>query len=166
MHVMSRTPRLWVEQLWDKIDWFLFHIESEDDLHELLFDCRKRGKKVGVVWRPGMSLGSLLTYLPHVDFAMVLGIREPGRSGQQMQPEAIDVVKALDEMRERYEFQVMFDGGVKTTNVMDIPAKYVIAASAVIGAENPVYAAHVLRSAAKFIRDPQIREVRERRKAS
>jgi pentose-5-phosphate-3-epimerase/putative flippase GtrA len=166
MHVMSRTPRAWVEQLWDKIDWFLFHIESEDDLHELMFDCRKRGKKVGVVWRPGMSLGSLLSYLPHVDFAMVLGIREPGRSGQQMQPEAIEVVAALDEMRERYDFQVMFDGGVKTTNVMDIPAKYVIAASAVIGAENPVYAAHVLRSAAKFIHDPKLREFRERRKVS
>jgi pentose-5-phosphate-3-epimerase/putative flippase GtrA len=166
MHVMSRTPRVWVEQLWDKIDWFLFHIESEDDLHELMFECRKRGKKVGVVWRPGMSLGSLLTYLPHVDFAMVLGIREPGRSGQQMQPEAIEVVEALDEMRDRYDYQVMFDGGVKTTNVMDIPAKYVIAASAVIGAANPVYAAHVLRSAARFIHQPANREVRERRKVA
>lgn len=166
MHVMSRTPRRWVEQLWDQIDWFLFHIESEDDLHELFFDCRRRGKKVGVVWRPGMSLGSLLSYLPHVDFAMVLGIREPGRSGQQMQPEAISVVAALDEMRDRYNLQVMFDGGVKTTNVMDIPAKYVIAASAVIGAENPVYAAHVLRSAARFIHDPQVRAFRERRKVA
>lgn len=166
MHVMSRTPRVWVEKLWDKIDWFLFHIESEDDLFELMFECRKHGKKVGVVWRPGISLGELLTYLPHVDFAMVLGIREPGRSGQQMQPEAIEVVSALDELRERYHFQVMFDGGVKTTNVMNIPAKYIIAASAVIGAENPVYAAHVLRSAAKFIHDPQVRALRERRKVS
>lgn len=166
MHVMSRTPRVWVEKLWDKIDWFLFHIEAEDDLHELMFECRKRGKKVGVVWRPGMSLGALLSYLPHVDFAMVLGIREPGRSGQQMQPEAIEVVAALDEMRDRYDFQVMFDGGVKTTNVMNIPAKYVIAASAVIGAANPVYAAHVLRSAARFIHAPEVRAIRERRKVA
>jgi pentose-5-phosphate-3-epimerase len=109
-----------------------------------------RGKKVGVVWRPGFDPAGLLPYLPHVDFVMVLGIREPGRSGQIMCPEALDVVATIGALRGRYKYEVMFDGGVKTSNVADIPARYIVAASAVINADNPIAAAHMLRSAALF----------------
>ena len=82
-----------------------------------------------------------------VDFVMVLGIREPGRSGQQMCPEALDVVATVAQLRGRYKYEVMFDGGVKTTNVADIPARYIVAASAVLCADNPIQAASVIRSA-------------------
>jgi pentose-5-phosphate-3-epimerase/putative flippase GtrA len=150
LHIMSRLPRQWMEATWSLVDWYLLHIESEDDLSDLIFQCRVRGKKVGVVWRPGFDPAGLLPYLPHVDFAMVLGIREPGRSGQAMCPEALDVVATLSALRGRYKFEVMFDGGVKTTNVADIPARYIVAASAVIQAEDPIAAAHMLRSAALF----------------
>ena len=40
-------------------------------------------KQVGVVWHPTTGpLSDVLRWLPHVDFAAVLGIPEPGRSGQ------------------------------------------------------------------------------------
>jgi pentose-5-phosphate-3-epimerase/putative flippase GtrA len=166
MHIMSLVPRRWIEATWDQVDWYLLHIEAEDDLFDLIFQCRLRGKKVGVVWRPGFDPAGLLPYLPHVDFAMVLGIREPGRSGQSMCPEALDVVATLSALRNRYQYEVMFDGGVKTTNVADIPARYIVAASAVLQAENPIQAAHVLRSAALFhphIRSPKARRTKEHR---
>lgn len=46
----------------------------------------------------------------------------------------------------------MFDGGVKANNVAQIPAKYVVAASAVVEAIDPVEATHILRSGARFRR--------------
>lgn len=150
LHVMSRLPRQWIEATWDQVDWYLLHIEAEDDLFDLVFQCRLRGKKVGVVWRPGFDPAGLLPYLPHVDFVMVLGIREPGRSGQMMCPEALDVVSTVSSLRGRYKYEVMFDGGVKTSNVADIPARYIVAASAVVNADNPIAAANMLRSAALF----------------
>ncbi len=155
LHVMSLVPRQWIEATWDQVNWYLLHIEAEDDLFDLIFQCRVRGKKVGVVWRPGFDPAGLLPYLPHVDFVMVLGIREPGRSGQTMCPEALDVVATVGSLRGRYKYDVMFDGGVKTTNVADIPARYIVAASAVINSDNPIQAAHVIRSAALF--HPHIR---------
>ncbi len=150
LHIMSLRPKQWVEQTWNEVDWFLFHLEAEDDLMELIFACRERNKLAGVVWRPGIPTAALLPFLPHVDFVMVLGIREPGRSGQQMCPEAIDVAATLSRLRFRYGYEVMFDGGVKAANVSQIQAKYIVAASAVIKAEKPIQAAHVLRSGAKF----------------
>lgn len=67
-----------------------------------------------------------------------------------MCPEALDVVATVGSLRGRYKYEVMFDGGVKTSNVADIPARYIVAASAVINADNPIAAANALRSAALF----------------
>ncbi|MEX2187088.1 MAG: GtrA family protein [Pirellulales bacterium] len=152
LHVMSRYPRHWVERTWNYVDWYLLHVDAQDDLWELIFDCRQRDKRVGLVWRDGNSLASLMPYLPHLDFVMVLGIRQPGVSGQPMCPRALEVTATLDRLRVRYGFDVMFDGGVKETNVGDIPAKYVVAASAVLQAKNPIDVAHRLRTGAKYER--------------
>ena len=40
-----------LERTWQEVDWYLFHLEAEDDLLDLLFVCRQRNKRVGVVWR-------------------------------------------------------------------------------------------------------------------
>ena len=84
----------------------------------------------------------LMPYLAHVDFVMVLGIAQPGQSGQPMQEEAIQVAAMLDGMRERYGFEVIFDGGVNAGNIARIRAKYVVAASAGVARRQP----HPLRS--------------------
>lgn len=152
LHVMSRHPRGWVERTWNYVDWYLLHVEAQDDLWQLIFECRQRDKRVGVVWRAGDTFASLMPYLPHVDFVMVLGIRQPGVSGQPVCPQALEVTATLDRLRGRYGFDVMFDGGVKASNVGAIPAKYIVAASAVLQAENPIDIAHLLRTGAKYER--------------
>jgi pentose-5-phosphate-3-epimerase/putative flippase GtrA len=152
LHVMSTRPRRWVEATWSLVDWYLLHVESEDDLSALIFQCRMRRKRIGIVWRPGTAVERLLPLLPHVDFAMVLGIRQPGYSGQEICPETLNVATTLQRLRSRYGFEVMFDGGVKEFNVGEIPAKYVVAASAVIEAADPVAATHVLRTGARYHR--------------
>lgn len=145
LHVMSRRPRQWVEQLWDRVDWVLLPCESEDDLLELVFECRLRGKRPGVVWRQGIEARQLMPLLPHVDFVMVLGIAEPGRSGQALSDEGLAVARTLDAMRPHYGYELMFDGGVKTTNIGAIPGRYVVSASAVLNADQPTDAAYYLR---------------------
>lgn len=152
LHVMSLHPQQWVERTWNYVDWYLLHVESRDDLWELIFACRQHNKRVGVVWREGNSVAALLPYLPHVDFVMVLGIRQPGVSGQPMCSRALEVAATLDRLRDRYGFDVMFDGGVKESNVGAVAAKYIVAASAVLQAENPIHAAHRLRTGAKYER--------------
>lgn len=152
LHIMSRTPRKWLPEAWDLADWFLFHADSEDDLFDLFLQCRQRRKKVGVVWKTGQSPGDLLPYLPHVDFVMVLGIQQPGQSGQKLLPEAVEVAATFDAMRRRYGYEVMFDGGVNADTVSQIPAKYIVAASAVLKADDPIRISHTLRTGAWYER--------------
>jgi ribulose-phosphate 3-epimerase len=150
LHIMSLQPRQWVEKTWQDVDSYLFHLEAEDDLFELMFACREKRKRVGIVWRPGFSAASLMPFLAHVDYVTVLGIREPGRSGQQICEESIAMAATLNRLCRRYGFELMFDGGVKASNVSQIDAKYIVAASGVLNAERPIKAAHVLRSGAKY----------------
>lgn len=152
LHIMSRTPRKWLPQAWDVADWFLFHADAEDDLFDLFLQCRERGKKVGIAWKVGHSPGDLMPYLPHVDFVMILGIQQPGQSGQKLLPEAVAVAATFHALRERYGYEVMFDGGVSAETVAQIPAKYVVAASAVLKADDPIRISHTLRTGACYER--------------
>jgi pentose-5-phosphate-3-epimerase len=152
VHLMTRTPAVWLPQVWDSVDWVLVHVEG-DDLAEVIAECRVRGKKVGVVWHPATGpLARMLPWLPHVDFAAVLGIPEPGRSGQELLDEAVEGTDALDRLRKRYGYEVLFDGGVSPATIKRIRAKYVVAASAVLRAENPVRIASSLRTGARYDR--------------
>jgi pentose-5-phosphate-3-epimerase/putative flippase GtrA len=151
LHIMSRSPRPWVEQTWDEVDWYLFHADA-GDLTALIAECRLRGKKVGIVWHCSVAFHDVLPHLPHVDFAMALGIPEPGRSGQKLVEEALNVTDTLDRLRERYGYEVMFDGGVNLTTISRIRAKYIVAASAVLHAADPVRTVHTLRTGARYER--------------
>ncbi len=150
LHIMSRTPRKWAEKAWDKADWFLFHADIDDDLIGLIEECRHRGKQVGIVWHQAAAKVSLLPYLPHVDFVMVLAVAEPGRSGQPIVSEALDMVSYFERLRSRYGYHLMVDGGVTTKNTSKIPAKYIVAASAVLRAQNPINVAHALMTGGRF----------------
>lgn len=150
MHIMSLTPLRWVEQAWDDVDWFLFHLESRDDLLEVIARCRLHRKKVGVVWHGSTPLGDVLQWLPHVDFVMVLGIAEPGRSGQPLNPAALEITAVLDGLKDKYGYELMFDGGVNSKTIRNIRAKYVVAASAILRSEHPILSVHTLQTSAQY----------------
>lgn len=152
LHVMSHTPAYWMCRAWDRVDWVLFHVGGSDDLFDLIAESRLRGKKVGVVWHVSNALTDMLPYLPHVDFVMVLGIAQPGKSGQKLLEEAVAVAETLDGMRPRYGFEVMFDGGVSVATLPRIRAKYIVSASAVLRATDPIRASHTLRTGARYDR--------------
>src|SRR5262249_42408137 len=132
LHVMSRRPRQWCERTWDRVDWYLLPCDGYDDLMELIFECRFREKKVSIVWHGEAPLGELLPYLPHVDFVMVLGIAQPGKSGQALSERGLAVAQTLERMRPLYHYDLMFDGGVKAHNVAQIPGRYIVSASGVL----------------------------------
>lgn len=147
LHIMSKEPERWVKACIDDVDWLLFHNYEGIELFDLFWYCRQHGKKCGVVWHVDNQDANYLRYLPHIDFVMVLGIQSPGESGQELLPEALQTTRVFDAMMHLYSYEVIFDGGVTLKNVKDIPAKYVVAASAVLNHQNPIRATQLLISA-------------------
>lgn len=145
LHVMSLRPRKWVEQTWGQVDWYLLPGESQDDLQELIADCRRRGKRVGIVWRPGVSCEQLTPYLPLVDSVMVMGIARLGVSGQTLHEPSLAAAAAFDRLRSQYSFELLFDGGVNVQNAARIPGQYLVSASGVLASPAPRASAEALR---------------------
>jgi ribulose-phosphate 3-epimerase len=146
LHVMSKTPLRWIEQCWQSVDWIVLHVDVLDDVMEVIASCRQWGRRVGIVWHESITLAQMLPYLPHVDFVVVLGIAQPGRSGQVMTEESLQAAALLNDMASRYGYELIFDGGVTTDNVDRIPAQILVSSSHVLQAENPIHAALALRS--------------------
>ncbi|VTS04957.1 GtrA family protein [Tuwongella immobilis] len=149
LHVMSTDPQRWLKLTWEQVDWYLLHANTPNLLHWIC-ECRIRGKKVGIVWHESCDVETMFPLLPHVDFVMILGIGQPGVSGQPMNPRALQMAEWFDSMRSRYGYEVMFDGSVNTETIGRIRARYVVAASAVLQAMNPVRVIHVLKTGAKY----------------
>jgi len=149
MHFMTLEPERWLDQTWDYVDWYLFHANTPD-LMERLTECRLHGKKVGVVWHDSCPVADVIHFLPHVDFVMVLGIAKPGVSGQKLHPRALAMAEVFDSLRDRYQYEVMFDGSVNAETIPSIRATYVVAASAVLRATDPVHMIHVLKTGARY----------------
>lgn len=147
LHVMSRRPLRWIEECWDVADCVLVHLDIDDDVMEVIARCREMRCKVGVVWHHTVSYGELMPYLPHVDYVMVLGIDQPGHSGQPLMQAALEAVNLFDGLTSRYGYELIFDGGVTKDNVGRIPARIVVSSSAVLRAENPGQATLLLRGA-------------------
>ncbi len=140
LHIMSRRPLRWIEATWDLVDWYLIHPDGDEPALDVIFACRAKGKKVGVVWHQAAPIHLTMRCLPYVDLVMVLGVSQPGHSGQELASQAIEAVSVLDQLRDRFGYQIIFDGGVTTANVSDIPAKYIVSASAVLTSDHPVQA--------------------------
>ena len=148
LHLMSRTPLEWIERCWEFADCFLVHVDVEDDLMEVIARCRQKQRRVGVVWHHTVTFADVMPYLPHVDFVMVLGIDDPGRSGQKLMECALEAAVMFDGLAARYGYELIFDGGVTKENVHRVPARIVVSSSSVLRAENPAHTALLLRGPA------------------
>jgi ribulose-phosphate 3-epimerase len=140
VHIMSKSPYHWVRECIDDVDVVLVHIDSDDNIYQIIAECRSKQKKFGVVAHSSVDLADLLPYLPHVDYVLVLGIEKPGHSGQTLMPQAINMAHTLALLSRRYNYNLIFDGGVTLQNVNNIPAEYIVSSSAVLRNENPVRA--------------------------
>jgi ribulose-phosphate 3-epimerase len=146
LHIMSRKPREWVDKCIDGVDVILVHIDGEDDVMDIISQCRLHGKQAGVVAHHSVALSEVIPYLPHVDFVLVLGIEKPGYSGQLMVPTALGLADTLQSMSGRYGFRLIFDGGVTMENSGRIRSEYIVSSSTVLRAWNPVYACLAIKS--------------------
>jgi pentose-5-phosphate-3-epimerase/putative flippase GtrA len=145
LHVMSRRPLRWIEACAGFVDCFLVHVGGDDDLMEVIARCRQKQRRIGLVWHHAVTFSELMPYLPHVDFVMVLGVEQAGRSGQPLMEAALEAAALFDGLGSRYGFELIFDGGVTKENVHRIPARIIVSSSSVLRAENPAHTALLLR---------------------
>jgi len=149
-HVMSRHPSKWVDKVAPFSDWIVFHSEMDEDIEKLKAMCKARHRKVGIALMPATPIESIEKYLKGLDLVLVLGISKPGEYGQSLSASALSKLELLAGLRDKYGFELCFDGGVKLSNIHKIDAKYIVSGSAVLNADNPKGVIHNLKTSSKY----------------
>ena len=143
VHLRIIEPVRYVEQFCDAgADLVTVHVESDtaENIHAAIDKIHARGKKAGIVLKPGTPAEAALPYLPKVEIILVMTV-EPGFGGQKFMADMMPKVSALrqwiDEKNPACELEV--DGGVdpQTCKVcIAAGANVLVAGSAVYKAED------------------------------
>ena len=134
-HLMIENPGQYVERFVEAgADMVSVHQEADPHLDRTLAAIRAAGAKAGAALNPATPVSTLSEVLDKVDYVLVMSVN-PGYSGQQFIPGALDKIAQLRELREihRANFLIQVDGGVGQKNIENVVragADLVVAASA------------------------------------
>ena len=140
-HLMINDPK-------DKVDWFIdagaaivyIHPESGNDMLETLKHIRERYVKSGIAINPETTIGEVEELLPYSDYILVMTVH-PGFAGQKFIEEVKDKIKDLVELKKKYGYQIVIDGGCSPDRIRELHGMgcdgYVLGTSALFGKDKP-----------------------------
>jgi len=139
-HLMTETP----EKHFAAIkkaggDSVTVHYEACPDLNSVVLAARTHDLQVGLAFKPETSAAyaAHAAITSHVDIVLCMSI-EPGYSGQEFMPEAIDRIRVLRSVLPR-EVHVQVDGGIGPENikaVRDAGATLFVAGTSIFARED------------------------------
>ena len=142
VHLMIVEPVRYVERFCDAgADLVTVHVESDtqENIRAAISKIHAKGKKAGVVLKPGTPAEAVLPFLEEVELVLVMTV-EPGFGGQKfmadMMPKVAAIRKFIDARNPACELEV--DGGVAPDTCracIDAGANVLVAGSAVFKAE-------------------------------
>ena len=96
--------------------YITFHVEADCDVLATIKLIHDNNALAGISIKPNTSVLEIEKYLPYVDMVLVMSV-EPGFGGQKFMPEAIEKVKCLYELKDKfnYKYLINIDGGIKDT---------------------------------------------------
>ena len=143
VHLMIERPVRYVEQFCDAgADLVTCHVEADsgENIRDALRRIHAKGKRAGVVLKPGTPAEAALPFLGACDIVLVMTV-EPGFGGQKfmadMMPKVERIRRWIDERGLGCELEV--DGGVDLSTrelCVKAGAGVLVAGSAVYGAED------------------------------
>jgi ribulose-phosphate 3-epimerase len=139
VHLMVDNPERHIPQVARAGgDSVTFHVEASADPTATISLAREHGLGAGVAFKPGTPVADAAAAAAEgADLALCMSI-EPGYSGQEFMPEALDRIAELRGLLPEDVF-VQVDGGIGTQNVRkahDAGAALLVAGSAIFARED------------------------------
>ncbi len=148
VHLMIENPEQFVDEFTDAgADVLSIHAEASTGLYHAVEMIKGRGAGAGVALNPGTPVSAIRDVASLVDLVLVMTVN-PGFGGQKLIPAALRKVPLVRAMI-RPEAAIEVDGGVNRSNireVVELGADWIVAGSAVFGAEDPGDEARLLQA--------------------
>jgi ribulose-phosphate 3-epimerase len=111
-HLMITNPDKYASDFMDcGADLISFHPETSSKPLKLIQQIKKRGVKAGLALNPDIPVKSILKYLPHVDYVLLMSVF-PGFAGQEFIESVLEKIDYLKRERGRMKFAIEIDGGI------------------------------------------------------
>lgn len=148
VHLMIEHPEKFMEDFARAgSDVLSVHAEACPQLYHAVEAIKGLGMGAGVAINPGTHVSAVREVASLVDVVLVMTVN-PGFGGQKLIPAALAKVPMIRKMI-RPEAALELDGGVDRANirrVVEMGANWIVAGSAVFGAEDPGAEARVLQN--------------------
>jgi ribulose-phosphate 3-epimerase len=139
VHLMVERPGYLLEAFAPHADAISVHAEADPHLHRLLGEIRRLGCAAGIAINPGTPIDFVTALVGAVDYVNCMAVN-PGFAGQSFIPTTPDKVARL-RMELPDEVWIEVDGGIAPGTLpaaRDAGASWLVSASAIFGAEDPV----------------------------
>ena len=115
VHIMLEGLQLDIIEAVIDAECDIVSLHAEDiqrNVFKFISYIKGRGKKVGIVLNPSVSLDMMRYYIEQVDLLTFMGVT-PGFPKQDLIPCVLDKIREAHELREKhgYSFKTMIDGG-------------------------------------------------------
>jgi ribulose-phosphate 3-epimerase len=153
VHLMIENPERYIQPFSEAgADMISVHQEATYHLDRVLTMIREHGCKSGAVINPATPVSALSEVLDSVDHVLVMSVN-PGFGGQKFIPGALEKIRRLKEIRERYNysFRIEVDGGLGPENVMDVVragAEILVAGTSIFHTPDPAEAVRAMKQIA------------------
>ncbi|AEA01392.1 MULTISPECIES: D-allulose 6-phosphate 3-epimerase [Aerococcus] len=109
-HLMVNDMSFWVKKMINlNCDWICMHVERLNGLAFRLIDqIHDAGLKAGVVLNPETAIESIYPYIDLVDKVTIMTV-DPGFAGQRFLPVALEKIKQLKELKEKYNYNYVIE---------------------------------------------------------
>lgn len=115
-HLMVSRPSKMVEELVkQKFDRIILHLESSEELFEVIQKVKSYGVEVGLAVNPETGFQLLKQFIKFIDVIQVMGVH-PGKQGQQFEDSTYDKVKEAA----AFFHTVSVDGGVSAETAVKL----------------------------------------------
>lgn len=117
VHLMISDPVKYAPIFIEKgADLITFHYEAMGSVEECITLCKQikeEKAQCAISIKPKTSVSEIEEILPYVDMVLVMSV-EPGFGGQSFQPESLNKIAKLDEIRKvnGYSYLIQIDGGI------------------------------------------------------
>jgi len=119
VHLMIEKPERYIKDfIKSGADYLTIHVESTDQVDNVLNEIKSNNVKTGITLRPGTSLDKILKYLPQVDLVLVMTV-EPGFGGQSFMQDQVFKINELQKLRseKKYNYLIEVDGGINDKTI-------------------------------------------------
>ncbi len=138
VHIMSKKPSFWIDQVLDYADKIFFHFEIDENINALLKKYNYNTSKFGLAVSVKTNFDDYKGFLKLFKNILLVTIPQPGYSGQTFSNDTYKIIEEIKKYEESKIEKICIDGGINENNIKSLKVDEIVSGSYVLNANDPI----------------------------